>query len=98
MIDFGRIVGFQWDEGNRRKNWDRHSVAEAEQVFTGERFLIAEDVRHSQSEVRYHILGTSSEGRYLHVTFTLREDATLIRVISARDMNRKERTRYDRET
>jgi uncharacterized DUF497 family protein len=99
MIDLTRIVGFDWDAGNMRKSLDRHAVteAEAEQVFAGERLLIAEDVRHSQTEARYQALGVTSEGRRLHVTFTLRRDATAIRVISARDMNRKERAQYDRK-
>ncbi len=35
MIDFERITGFDWDEGNRRKNFDSHGVAdfEAEEIF-----------------------------------------------------------------
>jgi uncharacterized DUF497 family protein len=100
MIDFSRILGFDWDDGNRHKSLDRHAVteAEAEQVFLDERLLVAEDVRHSQTEPRYHALGTNSDGRRLHVTFTLRRDGTAIRIISARDMNRKERARYDQET
>ncbi len=100
MIDFSRIVGFDGDDGNRHKSLDRHAVseAEAEQVFVDERLLIAEDARHSQTEARYQALGTSSEGRRLYVTFTLRRDATATRVISARDMNRKERAQYDQET
>jgi len=44
--------------------------------------------------VRYHALGMTHAGR-LHITFTLREDGTLIRVISARDMHRKERSIYE---
>jgi len=27
MIDFGKITGFEWDEGNRDKKWDNHKVA-----------------------------------------------------------------------
>ena len=50
---------------------------------------------HSQSETRYHALGRTIEGRRLHITFTLREGGKLIRVISARDMSRKERNYYE---
>jgi uncharacterized DUF497 family protein len=43
-------------------------------------------------------LGHTDAGRLLHVTFTLRHNDTVIRVISARPMHRKERFRYEEET
>lgn len=97
MIDLGRIVGFEWDNGNRRKNADKHDVspAEAESLFLNDPLIIAEDQKHSGSEQRFNALGQTSQGRLLHVTFTLRQNETLIRVISARDMNRKERKVYE---
>jgi len=100
MIDFAAVVGFQWDEGNARKSADKHGVtqAEAEQVFLNEPLLVIHDAVHSKAEPRFHALGRTHEGRRLHVTFTLRAADTLIRVISARDMHRKERNRYERET
>lgn len=96
MIDWARVEGFQWDDGDRRKSDDKHGVsqAEAEQVFFNEPLLVVEDPRHSLSEPRMHALGMTAAGRRLHVTFTLRGDGTLIRLISARDMSRKERVRY----
>ncbi|MCC7168673.1 MAG: BrnT family toxin [Rhodospirillales bacterium] len=99
MIDFERITGFDWDDGNRRKSHDKHDVvqAEAEQVFLNQPLVILRDERHSLAEVRYHALGRTDADRHLHVTFTLRQAQTLIRVISARDMHRKERDRYDQE-
>lgn len=57
--------------------------------------LLPVDAPHSGQEVRFHALGKTHEGRRLHMAFTLREDGTLIRVISARDMHRKERTIYE---
>ncbi len=100
MVDFERIIGFDWDDGNRRKSADKHGVvqAEAEQVFFNDPLLIVEDTEHSQSESRFHALGITNLERRLHVTFTLRHDGTRIRVISARDMHRKERDRYEPET
>ena len=99
MIDPGRVEGFDWDSGNARKN-ERHGVsqAEAEQVFFDRRLLQAADPRHSVAESRYHALGCTVMGRLLHVTFTLRNDGTRIRVISARDASRKERVVYDQES
>ena len=99
MIDFGGLTGFQWDAGNARKSADKHGVseAEAEQVFFNEPLLVVGDVKHSRSESRFHALGVTGAGRRLHVTFTLREENTKIRVISARDMHRKEQIRHGQE-
>jgi uncharacterized DUF497 family protein len=54
-----------------------------------------EDQKHSEMELRLHALGKTDDARLLHITFTLRSAKTLIRVISARDMHRKERTVYE---
>ncbi len=54
-----------------------------------------EDSKHSQTEARFHALGETDDERLLHITFTLRQNGTLIRVISARDMHRKERAVYE---
>lgn len=99
MIDLLKVTGFDWDDGNARKN-AKHGVstAEAEQVFFNDPLLLLEDAKHSLSEVRFHALGKSDEGRLLHITFTLRRKNSLIRVISARDMHKKERATYEQTT
>ena len=96
MTDLSKVIGFEWDEGNSRKN-DQHgvSMAEAEQVFFNSPLLVLPDPRHSQAERRLHALGKANEGRRLHITFTLRDAGQFIRVISARDMHRKERVIYE---
>jgi uncharacterized protein len=91
LPDLSQIEGFEWDEGNAV------SQAEAEQVFFNEPLLIVEDVRHSSYEIRLHALGQTDAGRLLHISFTLRGNGKLIRVISARTMHRKERLRYEQE-
>jgi uncharacterized DUF497 family protein len=100
MIDFLRIEGFDWDEGNGRKSVEKHDVSqgEAEQVFFNDPLLIVGDVNHSAKELRLHALGRTDAKRLLHVTFTLRGGDRLIRVISARTMHRKERARYEQES
>ncbi|CAN7621445.1 BrnT family toxin [Phyllobacterium sp. LjRoot231] len=100
MIDFDRITGFNWDAGNSRKNIEKHDVgqSESEQIFFNEPLLMVADPKHSLSEQRFHGLGHTDDMRLLHVTFTLRQNETLIRVISARDMNRKERTYYEQNS
>ena len=99
MIDFDRVVGFDWDAGNRGKNV-RHGVdnREIEQVFANQPLLLAPDALHSATERRYRALGITDQGRPLMVIFTLRAEATLIRVVSARLMNRKERRIYGQKT
>ena len=96
MIDLNAVTGFDWDDGNARKN-DKHdvSMAEAEQVFFNAPLLLLADVGHSQQEIRVHALGQTDSGRGLHITFTLRQSGALIRVISARDLHRKERAIYE---
>lgn len=96
MIDLNLIAGFDWDSGNARKN-EKHgvSMAEAEQVFFNSPLLFFEDALHSGQETRIHVLGKTDGERPLHITATLRRSNTLIRVISARDMHRKERAIYE---
>lgn len=105
MIDWLKITGFNWDEGNSRKNVEKHNVnqAEAEQVYFNQPLIIIADIKHSHlssksHEVRFHALGKTDNNRRLHITFTLRSNQTLIRVISARDMHRKERRIYEEDT
>lgn len=92
----GGCTGFDWDDGNIRKNWDRHRVApeEAEQVFFNEPLIVAEDVAHSGGEARYFALGRTAAGRRLFTVFTVRR--SLIRIVSVRDMSRKEWEVYRR--
>lgn len=98
MLDFSNVEGFDWDAGNVRKN-ERHGVsqAEAEQVFFDQRLLVVADHKHSQAETRFHALGETLAGRKLHIAFTLRSTGKMVRVISARDMSRKERAIYEQE-
>src|ERR1700693_218793 len=100
LLDLARIEGFDWDEGNSRKSVEKHDVSqvEAEQIFFNDPLLIVEDASHSLGEFRLQALGRTDAGRMLHISFTLRGDGRLIRVISARTMHRKERLRYEKES
>ena len=88
-------TGIDWDEGNILKNWENHrvSVAECEQAFFNRPLVAIPDVQHSAKEPRYFVLGQSDSGRKLFLVFTVR--GALIRVISDRNMSRKERRRYE---
>lgn len=91
------VEGFEWDKGNIDKNWLKHKLlhVECEQIFFNEPLILADDVKHSQKEKRWFVLGRTELNRYLLVVFTVRKN--LIRVISARDMNKKERKVYYEE-
>jgi uncharacterized protein len=87
-------TGFDWDDGNVGKNWDAHRVnpQEAEDVFFNTPLVVRSDVRHSPREKRYYALGQTTVGRLLFAAFTIRR--SLIRLISIRDMNEREREVY----
>jgi len=90
-----KCTGFQWDAGNADKHWELHRVsqAECEEIFFNRPILVAPDDEHSQKEPRYAALGRTNAGRRLAVIFTIR--GTLVRVISARDVSRRERRVYE---
>ena len=94
MVSAPDFEGFDWTGGNAEKNWKRHGVtpAEAEQVFFNTPLLGGDDPTHSRTEARYYALGQTDEGRTLFVAFTMRGHR--LRVVSARDMSRKERRAY----
>ena len=85
--------GFDWDKGNSGKNL-KHDVTdgECEEIFFNAPLLLADDAAHSNEELRFAAFGITNAGRHLTLVFTMR--GNLIRVISARDMNKKERTFY----
>ncbi|MBK9061600.1 MAG: BrnT family toxin [Acidobacteria bacterium] len=88
-------TGFDWDDGNVDKNWDLHRVAfwEAEEVFFNEPLVVRADLPHSNVEGRFAALGQTDAGRLLFLSFTVRR--SLIRIISARDMTRREARTYE---
>ena len=88
------FAGFDWDKGNAEKNEESHGVviSECEQVFFNQPNFGGEDQKHSQDEERHFIYGRTNADRLLFVVYTLRNEK--VRVISARDMNKKERSAF----
>lgn len=88
---------FQWDKGNIGKN-KKHRVedSEAEETFWDGQKIILKDLLHSQKEKRYIILGKTKDKRLLYIAFTVR--GRKIRIISARDVNKKEAHLYEKTT
>jgi uncharacterized DUF497 family protein len=96
MIMYNVMDGFDWDRGNKTKNWAKHKVntKECEELFFNRPVIIYRDIRHSRRENRFGILGKTNKQRLLCLIFTVRKEK--IRVISARDQNKKERTKYEK--
>jgi uncharacterized DUF497 family protein len=95
-LKLDEVAGFDWDDGNRYKNEKKHGLKWQliEEVFFNEPLLLLEDVKHSKDECRCFALGYTDDQAYLFVVFTKRDHK--IRVISARMMNKKERSAYER--
>jgi len=94
MEFFPVVQGFEWDDANREKNWKTHRVAwgECEEVFFNFPLYVLPDIRHSVREHRYFAFGRTNMDRLLLIVFTIR--TRRIRVVSARDMNKRERKFY----
>ena len=92
--EYMEVSGFDWDAGNQAKNL-KHGIhaSECEQVFFNEPLVILDDPKHSVAEDRFAVFGQTDLGRMLVVVYTPR--GSLIRIISARDMNRREREFYE---
>lgn len=90
-----KALSFEWDYGNRGKNFTRHRVAdqECEEVFFDPRKKILRDLLHSGREERFILIGRTKMERLLFMVFTMRKDK--IRVVSARDLNKKEKHLYE---
>ncbi|MBT4286908.1 MAG: BrnT family toxin [Deltaproteobacteria bacterium] len=100
MIELKKIlaccIGFDWDEGNISKNWEKHDVStgECEQMFFNKPLIVKRDKKHSIAENRYYALGRTDMDRLLFAVFIIRNNK--IRVISARDMTSYEIERYQK--
>ena len=95
MIILREPFSFEWDKGNKGKNFAKHQVAdqECEEVFFDQHKRILKDIIHSQREDRYVLLGQTRAKRKLFIVFTMRREK--IRVISARILNKREEGLYE---
>lgn len=89
-----KCTGFEWDKHNSEKIKTKHDVTpvECEEVFFNLPVIAGDDEKHSEIENRFYVLGQTDSGRLLFLVFTVRKGK--LRVISARDMNKKERRVY----
>ncbi len=97
-INLPKPIQFEWDKGNETKNWMKHKVTREEiiEAFFDENKIVIDDIPHSTEEKRYIVVGKTKQERILYVSFTIRHKN--IRVISTRDLNKKERKFYEKTT
>ena len=97
MDDLQRSTEFEWDEGNQEKNLLRHGVhwQECEEAFFDPERKVYPDPRHAHTEKRYLLLGKTLMARLLFIVFAIRRGR--IRIISARDLNKREYPLYEKE-
>ncbi|OIP87194.1 hypothetical protein CO009_02800 [Candidatus Shapirobacteria bacterium CG_4_8_14_3_um_filter_35_11] len=90
-------LNFQWDEGNQNKNWQKHQVSktESEEIFFDNYKIVINDFLHSDKEKRWILFGKTKQKRILYTVFTIRKK--IIRIISARDANKKEKKLYEKK-
>lgn len=87
---------FDWDKGNIGKNEGKHKVLdrEAEEAFFDKRKVLYKDRLHSGKEERFILIAKTKKGRLLFIVFAVR--GKLVRIISARDINKKEVKLYEK--
>lgn len=92
------ILGFEWDKGNKIKNLTKHQVSqdECEETFFDFNRKVQKDLLHSANEERYVLLGRTKYKRLLYIVFTVKKEK--VRVISARDINKRELKLYEEKT
>ena len=88
-------VDYEWDETKAARNFDKHRVSfeEAVTVFGDPLYTDFYDPDHSVEEHRYLIMGQSTAGRLLIVSYT--EQDEIVRLISAREVTSSERRAYE---
>jgi len=87
---------FEWDERKSAVNKRKHGISfeEARTVFYDDEALLLADDEHSESEDRFVLLGLSSMVRILIVCHCYRQGGDIIRIVSARKADARERAQY----
>lgn len=89
------MLNFEWDFEKAESNIEKHGISfeEASTVFGDPLSLTINDPLHSTGEERMVQIGISHQNRFLVVVYT--ERGNNIRIISARNAAKKERTNYE---
>lgn len=95
IVRLDNSIEFLWDKANVDKNQLKHQVStsESEEVFYDDNKITLKDILHSDKEDRFIVLGKTKKSRLLFIVFTKRNHK--IRIISARDTDKKEKKLYE---
>ena len=90
------MLKFEWDDKKNQKNIKKHGISfeEAASVFEDDESLIIADEEHSDDEERFILIGFSYRANLLVVCHCYRSKDSIIRIISARKADYKERQKY----
>ncbi|CAB5091525.1 hypothetical protein D3OALGA1CA_5494 [Olavius algarvensis associated proteobacterium Delta 3] len=91
-----KSISFSWDDQKNKANQKKHKISfeQAQSVFFDGNAIEYYDPDHSESEDRFLMLGLSYKIQILVVSYTLRQDFTEIRIISARKATKNEQKAY----
>ena len=94
-LDVDVLVGFDWNDANVYKNEEKHGLnyKKIEEIFFNEPLIVVEDFLHSEDECRCVAFGRDDNNSKIMAVFAVR--ASHIRVISAREMTKKEKKFYE---
>ena len=98
IVDIPQPVVFDWDEANKNKIWFKHKISteECEEAFAAKYIFSQPDELHSGTEERNILISKTKKARVLFIVYTLRKNK--VRVVSARDMHKREQSFYEKET
>ncbi len=90
------MLKFEWDDKKNQNNIKKHGISfeEAASVFEDDESLIIADDEHSKDEERFILIGFSFKANLLVVCHCYRNKDAIIRIISARKADSKERQKY----
>jgi uncharacterized protein len=93
------VLHFEWDPVKAQTNHRKHGVSfdDGIRVFEDPNSVSQPDRVDDRGEMRWHVIGTIGYSTLLLVVHTVREHGLdeVVRIISARGANRKERRLYE---
>lgn len=89
-------IQFTWDENKNEINKKKHGISfeEATEVFSDDNAILFDDPDHSLEEDRFLIIGAIKSSKICIVSHCYKDDDNIIRLISAREATKRERTVY----
>lgn len=93
---YNTYVFFEWDEYKAGVNLAKHGVSfeDAADAFSDPYARVTPDIKHSDIEERFFLIGMDLQARVLTVCHCERRGGDVIRIISARKSTKREAQQY----